>query len=235
MNFFNLVILFYSFSFIGWLMEVILTIIEDGKLINRGFLIGPICPIYGFGVLGIVTFVSKYADDIPTFFILSVFVCSFVEYFTSWLMEKLFKNRWWDYSEKKFNINGRICLEYAIPFGLFGCLAYYIIIPFFQGIFVTIPIGVITTVSYILLGLTFIDICISFKIIIKLKNISSSIRCDSTEAITKKVKETLLSKNHLYQRLVASFPNMKVFNKMAIFKEKININKLNLKKEKKKK
>ena len=120
---------FLIYSFIGWLMEVIGKFFEYKRFINRGFLIGPICPIYGYGVLAIIFLIGDNKSDILTVFLKSIFICSILEYFTSYFMEKLFKARWWDYSRRKYNINGRICLETMIPFGLLGTLVVYAIHP----------------------------------------------------------------------------------------------------------
>ena len=113
-------LLFILYSMIGWLMEVILTIIEDKKLVNRGFFVGPYCPIYGFGGILATLFLSKYSGDIFALFFLGILLFSFLEYYTSYFLEKIFHARWWDYTNRKFNINGRICLETMIPFGILG-------------------------------------------------------------------------------------------------------------------
>jgi len=72
---------------------------------------------------------NKYQDNLFVLFVLSIFVCSILEYFTSYFMEKIFKTRWWDYTRRKFNLNGRICLETMIPFGILGCLVIRVINP----------------------------------------------------------------------------------------------------------
>ena len=100
-------------------MEVTLQFINKKRFVNRGFLIGPICPIYGYGVLLILLLVGN-KGDILAVFLKSILICSLIEYFTSYFMEKLFKARWWDYSKRKFNLNGRVCLGTAIPFGILG-------------------------------------------------------------------------------------------------------------------
>ena len=146
-------------------------------------------------------------------------------------MEKVFKNRWWDYSDQKFNINGRICLECAIPFGIAGITMFYGVNPFLIKLFSMFNIVALRAVSYSLLGITLIDIILSFNIIISLKNISNSIRCDSTEIITKKVKEILSGKTFLHKRLISSFPDMKVFNKIIVLKNKLNKDKDKLNEE----
>lgn len=89
-------------------MEVVCKLIQFRRFINRGFLIGPYCPIYGFGSVLIGLLLSRYAGEPLVVFILAMVVCGTLEYVTSYLMEKLFHARWWDYSDKRFNLNGRI-------------------------------------------------------------------------------------------------------------------------------
>ena len=121
------------YSILGWILEMVVCSIADKKVVNRGFLVGPYCPIYGCGCLLIIALLHKYQDDPFTLFIMAVIVCSLLEYFTSYVMEKLFKARWWDYSDRKFNINGRICLDNLFLFGILGLLIFYIVNPLFSG------------------------------------------------------------------------------------------------------
>jgi len=107
--------LFFIYAILGWIIETTLVSIEKKKFVNRGFLIGPYCPIYGFGGLAITILLKNYTKDPIVLFLMAVIICACLEYFTSYIMEKLFKARWWDYSKKKYNINGRICLETIIP------------------------------------------------------------------------------------------------------------------------
>ena len=110
-NFSYYFLLFFIYSFIGYICEVIYCFILDkGKFQNRGFLYGPYCPIYGFGAIAIIVLLSKYEQYPIVLFVMGAIVASIIEYITSYLMEKIFNNKWWDYSNKKFNINGRICL-----------------------------------------------------------------------------------------------------------------------------
>lgn len=114
-------LIFIMFSMVGWISEVLYVgIFHEHKFVNRGFLYGPICPVYGFG--GVVILIlppSLYNTWIPLFFA-SMILCTIVEYFVSWFMEKLFHARWWDYSHYKININGRICLLNSVLFGFMG-------------------------------------------------------------------------------------------------------------------
>ena len=123
-------LLFMIYALAGWILEVIYALFADKKLTNRGFLIGPICPIYGVGCVLIILLLTPYKNHPIGLFVLAIVICSILEYFTSYFMEKLFKARWWDYSNRKFNINGRICLETMIPFGIVACFIIYIVNPF---------------------------------------------------------------------------------------------------------
>lgn len=112
------ILIFFIYGIAGWVMESTMISIKNKKFVNRGFLIGPICPIYGYGVVFVSLFLKKYQDDIIATFVMSIIICGVLEYFTSYFMEKFFHARWWDYSKKKFNINGRICLENLFLFGI---------------------------------------------------------------------------------------------------------------------
>ena len=135
------ILLFFIYSILGWVMEVIKIFLNPKirRIINRGFLIGPYLPIYGFGVVAITLLLGKYKNDIPALFWLSMITCGILEYGTSYFMEKLFNARWWDYSNKKFNINGRICLETLLPFGITGTLIICYINPIFINLIDMLP------------------------------------------------------------------------------------------------
>ena len=118
------------YSFFGWVYESILCSVTSGSLVNRGFLNGPVCPVYGFGAL-VIILAFWWEPDIHIwnlFFSSMVLTCT-LEYFTSWAMEKLFHARWWDYSQYRFNINGRVCLLGAVAFGTFSVLLIKVVHP----------------------------------------------------------------------------------------------------------
>lgn len=206
-------LLFMIYSFIGWIIEVIDIFIVTKKVINRGFLIGPYCPIYGYGSLFIIYFLHSYTEDPIVLFVMTVVICSILEYTTSYLMEKIFKARWWDYSNNRFNINGRICLETMIPFGIGGCLILYIANPMIMNILSFIPSIVQTIVASILFIIFLIDNLVSFKVILNFKKVASTVRKDSTEEISKKVRAVLSSKSILSKRLMNAFPNVQAMIK----------------------
>lgn len=200
-------LLFLIYSFIGWLIEVIGKLIEKHKFINRGFLVGPICPIYGHGCILMILTLSRYKDNPLTLFIYAIFICSLLEYFTSYFMEKIFKTRWWDYSTKKFNLNGRICAETMIPFGILGTLVICVINPIFEYLLNLFNFETIKITAIVLFVLYIIDYTISLIIMFGFKGTLKTVEKDGTEEITKKVKDILINKNVLYKRLVEAFPN----------------------------
>ena len=112
---------FLFYSFCGWVYESILVSILERRPVNRGFLNGPLCPIYGVGAVGAVVVLGQVHNPLVVF-LLSMVGASILEYVTSWVMEALFHARWWDYSDYKFNLNGRICLLGAFVFGVGGVL-----------------------------------------------------------------------------------------------------------------
>ena len=210
--FLNYFLLFLIYSILGWILESAHVYIYTKKFVNRGFLLGPYCPIYGFGTLIIILYLEQYKDNILTVFIMSMFLCSILEYITSYLMEKIFKARWWDYSKKKFNLNGRICGYNALLFGIASIVVLYVINPF-----VTLLVGKLSTIAlYIIsiIGLLFFltDIIISCNIINTLKTTVNNIEIkDSTIEIRKAVKEILKNNHKIFQnRVINAFPQIKL-------------------------
>lgn len=193
------------YSFIGWCCEVLYGLIMEKKLINRGFLIGPVCPIYGFGAIFMILFLTKYKSDPITVFVLGAVICSILEYFTSYIMEKLFNARWWDYSYIKFNINGRICLPFSCLFGILGVILICFVNPFVNSLIDMIPDIYITIISIIFIIIFLSDIIISFNIINKVKLTAQNVAKDYTEELNIKVSEIL--KNKIFQsRILKAFP-----------------------------
>lgn len=215
-------LLFLIYSFIGWLIEVIGKLIEKHKFINRGFLIGPICPIYGHGCILMILTLSRYKDNPLTLFIYAIFICSLLEYFTSYFMEKIFKARWWDYSTKRFNLNGRICAETMIPFGILGTLVICVINPIFEYLLNLFNFETIKITAIILFIIYIIDYTISLTIMFGFKGTLKTVEKDGTEEITKKVKKILINKNVLYKRLVEAFPNfMNPKERLLLIKDRV--------------
>ena len=190
-------------------MEVCVSLWNKHKFINRGFLIGPYCPIYGWGSLAIILVVGKNTTDVLAVFLKAILICSLLEYFTSYFMEKLFKARWWDYSNRKFNLNGRICLETMVPFGLIACFVIYVLNPFIVGLLGKLSSSCLNVSAIVLLVLFVIDFVISFNVINNFKKTVKSVSVnDRTEDVNKYVKNVLLKKSILHRRLIKSFPKI---------------------------
>lgn len=151
---------------------------------------------------------------------MAVVICSVIEYSTSFIMEKLFNARWWDYSNNKFNINGRICLETMIPFGFAGLILMYMINPLITKFLLLIPNVILNFIAIIIFILFLIDNIISFRIILGFKNTTFIQENDNTAEITLRVKEALIKKSKFSKRLIKSFPNLKITNKIKNIRKK---------------
>ena len=118
---YQLLWLFFVYSFLGWCTEVCYAALTSGRFVNRGFLNGPVCPIYGFGVLLVLACLEPLRDNLFLLFLGSLLLTSLLEWLTGFLLERLFHQRWWDYSDEPFNIGGYICLRFSVGWGL-ACL-----------------------------------------------------------------------------------------------------------------
>lgn len=205
------VLLFFIYSFLGWVMEVGFAFYKKHKFINRGFLIGPYCPIYGWGCILIITLLSRYLDEPIILFVMATLICSILEYVTSYYMEKKYNARWWDYSEKKFNLNGRISLDMLGVFGALGLFIMYVLNPVLTKILTKLPKLVLIIIACILLVIFIVDNIISSFIIKKFKTELNEARKDRTEEITQKVRKVLVKKGGLYKRLMNAFPKIKTY------------------------
>lgn len=235
--------IFLFYSFIGWLIEVFCKFITEKRFINRGFLIGPYLPIYGCGALFITIMLTRYKSDPFLLFCMSLFSCSVLEYITSYLMEKILKARWWDYSHSSFHINGRICLTNSLLFGIGGVCIVEWINPIFLPFLVEISSVIRNVFCLCAFLIIMIDVIVSYNIILKFSKTASFLLQDRTEEIaafvkksTKSMKENVIDKfrskmnkwnqetsmqlkklyskqNILYRRLLSAFPNVEVRNR----------------------
>ena len=214
---------FFIYSTIGWIIETTQVSIRNKKFINRGFLIGSYCPIYGYGAILMTLYLTQYKDNFLTVFILGTVVCSILEYISSYIMEILFKTRWWDYSKNKFNLNGRICGKNSCLFGLGGIIVIYLTQPFLSKILTKIPQNLFRAITVFLLIIYIIDTIISLNIITKFKNTLTNIdsKKDSTIEFSKLVRKTLKNRHQILQaRLLDAFPSIN-FDKFIEFKKDI--------------
>ncbi|MCI8485388.1 MAG: hypothetical protein HFH41_13780 [Lachnospiraceae bacterium] len=166
-SFYEIVWIFLIYAFLGWCTEVAYAALELKEFVNRGFLNGPVCPIYGCGVLVVITLLMPLKDSFLLLFAGSFFLTSVLEFITGFLLEKIFHNQWWDYSEENFNICGYVCLKFSILWGLGCTLIIDMIHPNIYRFIKIIP-KVPGTVLLVLCSVTFvIDLVITVSTILK--------------------------------------------------------------------
>ena len=208
-NYYNLFLLFFIYSFLGYIVESISVSLMEKKVVwNRGFLVGPYIPIFGTGAMTMILTLQKYKDDIVALFIMSMVVCLTIEYLCSLVAEKIFKLRWWNYSDKLFNINGRICLQNGILFGIGGVLIVKYVNTWIENLILLLPNSLMVTLSIILTIIFVSDTILSLHTVIKFNSSFKRYSADNTQEVKKKILEEL-QRNFLLNRLVKAFPNAK--------------------------
>lgn len=208
----NYIFIFFIFSVIGWLIEVGLKFIELHRFVNRGFFVGPYCPIYGLGSLLILITTNgldKYEHSFSLVFLTSVFVCGLVEYLVSYFLEKIYHARWWDYTNRPMNLNGRIWVGNLILFGIGGLLIVEIFNPMFMSLFYKFDLVYREYFALFIIILMFSDYMISYFVMNLIKiNIEQS-NADNTEDIKNEMKLLARNKNILYSRFINAYPEVK--------------------------
>ena len=185
-NFLYILIYFITYSFLGWVMESIFRSICEKKIINTGFLIGPYCPIYGTGAIIMLLFLKQFSENLITLFIVSMIVFTIWEYIVGLLLEKIFHTKYWDYSNNKFNFQGRICLMNSTFWGFLGIVFLKLIHPAIESILIKIDDNILIFVFSIISVVMFIDMIVS---IVKIKNIKATL--EKIEELNKEIKAKL--------------------------------------------
>ncbi len=209
--FYNLVLIFFIYSVAGWITEVILKYFQYGRFINRGFLIGPYCPIYGWGAVAVTiisNLFSKYDSSFAASFLISFFACGAIEYFTSYFLEKRFHARWWDYSEKPMNIHGRVWIGNLILFGIGGMFIDKVFNPVISIYINSFGEEKLKIVSIVILVVMATDYVFSHFIIALLKEKVESSEKDKSEAIAKEVRYLLENKSVFHKRIIDAYPEL---------------------------
>lgn len=170
MIFIDLSLYFFIYAFLGWCAEVSFATLKSGKLVNRGFLNGPLCPIYGFGCLGIVTVLTPLSQNLILLFFGSFIFASVLEFVTGFVLGKIFKQKWWDYSKEPFNIMGYVCLRMSVLWGFACVFVVKLVHPPIAFAVSKIPYPVNLIVAVILYAILIADIIVSVFQLIKHKN-----------------------------------------------------------------
>lgn len=196
---------FIIYSFLGWILESIFRSFCEKKIINTGFLRGPICPIYGCGAIIMILFLKNFSNSKILLFIMSIIFLSLWEYIVGVILEKLFKTKYWDYSDHKFNYKGRICLTNSIAWGFLGVFFIDFIHPFIVNLLKNVNIIYLKIIVPILLIIILTDAIIS---IIKTKNIKSTL--EKVEKLNEQIKEKLAEIKKQNQERNATSENLQL-------------------------
>lgn len=166
-NLYEALWIFLIYAFIGWCVEVAYAALNKGVFVNRGFLNGPYCPIYGCGMLVVAVLLTPLTESIFPLFLGSMVLTTVLEYFTGLILEKVFGNKWWDYSDVPFNIQGYVCLKFSVLWGLGGTFVIKILHPLIYKGILWIP----KTLGYLLLMVIttafVVDVCVTVNTILK--------------------------------------------------------------------
>lgn len=223
----NMILYFMIYSFLGWCTEVIYYFKVEHKFVNRGFLYGPFCPIYGCGIILVVTLLDGYKDNLIILFISAFFLTSILEYITGYILEKLFKSKWWDYTDDPLNINGRVCLLYSILWGMACVFIIKVLHPLNILIIKNISPSITVLTSYVFLIYFCTDSVFTILSLIKFKDILTKLQMQlvsvrESDVFTKgnvivnakqKALKTMQSLSRMkfnlnHIRLIKAFPNV---------------------------
>nr|WP_252968758.1 putative ABC transporter permease [Erysipelothrix rhusiopathiae] len=214
------------YGVIGWIMETLYCSIPEGKFVERGFLNGPIVPIYGFGALFVLSILKPFLDSPILVFVLGFLLTSVLEYITSYIMEKAFGMRWWDYSDYKYNIKGRVCLLNSTMFGVLCVVLVEWIHPIVTNIIARFSPTTILLASSVLGVIIAVDFVVSVISVLNLKKRLKSLEVLHTEMaelihtfnekstlrieeIKERIAELKAEYKFTERRLIRSFPTMK--------------------------
>ncbi len=183
---FVLATFFVIYAFIGWVLESLYKSILQKKIVNSGFLAGPFCPIYGFGALIMYLSLKDVSNNIFVLFFFGTIALSMFEYIVGLFLELVFKTKYWDYSQKKFNIQGRVCLQNSLYWGILGIIFMRVIHPLVEDLIRKIPQNYLI----ILIAIGFVYFAIdTITTIVKLVKIN--VRLSSLEKIAEDIKEKI--------------------------------------------
>lgn len=235
----NYVFMFFIFSAIGWAIECTYRSLGEKKIINSGFLYGPMCPIYGTGCLVFELILVPLSQPIEKrvipVLLLGMVLADIVEYATSYIMEKLFNARWWDYSNNFLNLHGRICFKHTCYWAIFAFVYVYLIAPVYQYVLSFIPQNVRTIAVFVILAVLAVDLTLTVKAAADISKLMKKLKAFRATVSEKadlikdtaenKYEELLVSKDMLtevkqelskqYSDILAGFKELTSKNKAA--------------------
>ncbi|MFD0896894.1 putative ABC transporter permease [Loigolactobacillus binensis] len=229
-----LILYFFAYALIGWLWESAYVSVRKKQLTNSGFLIGPIIPVYGFSVIIVLAVLEPFKNNIGELFVLSALLVTLIEYLTSWLMERLFQARWWDYSDLPFNLNGRVALPISLFWGFGVVVIVKLVHPFVSQFILNLSSFTAIVASIVLTDLLMFDLGFTIANVIGFgaatQRIGNTVETLKAELKNQVTTDTKLSKplawfenfrtnvklmdqqpklNYVQRRLLHAFPNIK--------------------------
>ena len=180
---------FLDFSFIFWVWECCFVSVRKRRWVNRGFMYGPMLPIYGFGALAVLISTIRVRDSIPLIFLFGMVGATLLEYVTGAVMERLFNVKYWDYSNQKFNLNGYICLTSSLGWGLFSVLLVKFVHVPIEGAVLKIPTIIAEGIAFVLTVAAAVDVTQSFNDAMDLKRILAQL--EESKKQIRKIQEKL--------------------------------------------
>lgn len=220
LSFYFMFLFFIIYAFLGWVMEVVFHIFTDKKFINRGFLHGPVCPIYGGGAVLLIFFLTPLDDNILYLFIGGFIFATVLEYITGYILELAFDTKWWDYKDEKFNIKGYVSLKFSLIWGLVAVFMMKVLQPRIAETVYSIPNFILGPLYNIILILFVIDTTLTLNSLIEFRKILQDIR-SLKDGMNKKIKEDILiqRKESIRIRLKSHHINLlKSYPKIAVGK-----------------
>lgn len=178
------ILYFFTYGFFGWCTEVAYAATQQRKFVNRGFLNGPICPVYGIGVGVVVQFLTPFENNLFLLYITSTIVVTVIEGLTGYLMDKLFHHKWWDYTNQPLNIGGYVCLLFSLAWGVACVIIVKVIHPFIHKVLAGIPVKVGIALSVLLGMILVVDIVVTVSAVLKLNR-----RLEAMEKIAAELRE----------------------------------------------
>ena len=207
MSVYFILLYFFVYGFLGWCTEVAFAGVKEGKFVNRGFLNGPICPIYGVGVAVVVSCLDGLKDNLLLLYISSVVLVTALEWFTGFILDKLFHNKWWDYSSMPLNLNGYVCLLFSLIWGVFCVFIVDVFHPLIDTLLSHIPflVGIILVCILVIAGLA--DLYVTASGILKLNKRLEKMQAiaDELHQISDKLGESI------YKRTITAMEKQEEF------------------------
>jgi len=226
-SFYDMNMYFFIYAFLGWIAEVIYATLKTGKFVNRGFLNGPVCPIYGVGMAFIVLFLNPLADKWWLLFIVGALFATLLELVTGFVLDKLFHTKWWDYSKEHFNIKGYVCLRFTFIWGFAVLILFNTLVPLTDALISLIPpkwVGYSLLIAFWLIILT--DFTAT---VIQLKGVKKDIKeldrltalmHKNSDALGEKVSDITLSVSEKLKTLSEKVKNSRIGKAFPAFGKK---------------